>query len=70
MSIAGCFVLQLHCEFQTHRIGVPRNGQFTGETRRETMRAAAAEGWLFLKDPQRGETKKSIAMCPSCARNK
>jgi hypothetical protein len=69
MNVAGCYVLQLHCPMQTHKIGVPRDGQFTAQTRGGAMRSARSAGWIFIDDKATGETN-GIPMCPHCRKSK
>lgn len=56
----GCYVLNVQCceIFKKHAL-VPRD-QFTGENKREALRAARKAGWTFLG--------AGSDLCPQCSR--
>lgn len=63
MGIAGCYVLNLHCDSPIHDRGMTRNAQFTGANEREALKNARAAGWFVrpVMDPP-------DCMCPHCRR--
>lgn len=65
MAVVGCYSLDLYCDTGGEPYGdnCPEvaQGQFTGRTEGDCIRAARSDGWTFNRE-------KTQAFCPKCSK--